>query len=299
MGDRHGFLNLLKPPGMTSHDVVAQCRRLLNQSRIGHTGTLDPGAAGVLVVACGRATRLARYLLESVKAYRAEVRLGVATDTQDASGTVIGRGDTSGVTAEELAHILARRRGPGTQVPPMVSAVKQQGVPLHRLARRGEEVARKPRPVVFHRLELLEYRREGDRAVARLDVECSAGTYVRALCADVGDDLGVGGHLAFLVRTASGPFTLDDSVTLEELAAGPELWLIDPGEGVRHFPAVEVEGRDRDRVLHGNPVPALAGPTGTVRVMAGGRLLAMAEAIDDGPGRRLLPRVVVAEVGGL
>lgn len=279
---------------MTSHDAVSAARRWSGQAAIGHTGTLDPGAAGVLVLAVGRATRLARYVLEGAKAYRAEMTLGVKTTTQDAAGEVTATADASLISRELLEAAIGRRSGQGHQVPPMVSAIKRDGVPLYRLARRGEEIPRQPRPVTFHRLDLLEFR-PGRQALAMLDVECSAGTYIRTLCADLGDDLGVGAHLSFLVRTASGPFRLEDACTLEELSeGGMSRWLLPPATGVAGWPKVVLGDADARRMLHGRPVTVGGGPQGTVQVVDGdGRLLAMAEAMSLEDARRLLPRVVL------
>jgi tRNA pseudouridine55 synthase len=279
---------------MTSHDAVSAARSWSGQSGIGHTGTLDPGAAGVLVLAVGRATRLARYVLEGSKTYRAELRLGVKTTTQDAAGELTATADASAVDRSSLEAAVKRRIGPGYQVPPMVSAIKHRGVPLYRLARRGEEVPRQPRPVTFHRLELIEFR-PGREAAALLDVECSAGTYIRTLCAELGDELGVGAHLSFLVRTASGPFRLEDACTLEELASGGLVrWLLPPAAGVAGWPKVVLADTSAHSILHGRPVVVEGGPQGMVQVLGGdGRLLAMAEAISLGDSRRLLPRVVL------
>ncbi|HCC32826.1 MAG TPA: tRNA pseudouridine(55) synthase TruB [Clostridiales bacterium] len=279
---------------MTSHDAVSAARRWSGQATIGHTGTLDPGAAGVLVLAVGRATRLARYILEGTKAYRAEMTLGVKTATQDAAGEVTATADATPIGRELLEAAIRLRVGQGYQVPPMVSAIKRDGVPLYRLARRGEEVVRAPRPITFYRIDLLEFR-PGRQAVAMLDVECSAGTYIRTLCADLGDDLGVGAHLSFLVRTASGPFRLEDACTLEELSEeGMSRWLLPPAAGVTGWPKVVLGDADARRMLHGRAVTVDGGPHGTVQVIDGdGRLLAMAEARSLGDGRRLWPRVVL------
>ncbi len=248
----------------------------------------------MLVLAVGRATRLSRYVLEGSKTYRAEMTLGKTTTTQDADGEVVATADASSISRPLVEGALKRRLGPGYQLPPMVSAIKRDGVPLYRLARRGEEVARAPRPLTFHRLDLLEFR-PGRQAVAMLDVECSAGTYVRTLCADLGDDLGVGAHLSFLVRTASGPFRLEDACTLEELTEqGLSRRLLPPAAGVAAWPRVILEDDEARRILQGRPVTVGAGPGGTVQVAArDGRLLAMAEAVSLGERRRLLPRVVL------
>ncbi len=253
----------------------------------------------MLVIACGQATRLVRYLQGSRKTYRAEMVLGVRTTTQDAQGEVLGEVDASAVRPESLARVLASRVGAGWQVPPMVSALKRDGVPLYRLARSGREVPRAPRPVVVHRLDLLDFRVVGPRVLALVDLECSAGTYVRTLCADVGEELGVGAHLGFLVRTASGPFRLEESVSFEELtrAKTPRRWLVSPRDALAEFPEVMVAGLARRRVLNGNPVALPGGPARTVRIIdPEGRLLAMGEVVGDGGDWRLEPRAVLTEV---
>jgi len=211
-----GFI-ALKPPGMTSHDVVAFVRRLTGVRRVGHSGTLDPGAGGVLPICVGPAVRLVEYLQEGRKVYRFQLILGETTDTQDASGRVrerrpvtTGRGD--------LEEVLPRFVGLIEQVPPMFSSLKKGGHPLHELARRGIEVDRPTRLVTIHDLRLLDYRAGAGSARAVLEVTCSKGTYVRTLCADIGESLGVGGHMGFLVRLETGGFRTEEAVTLEELA---------------------------------------------------------------------------------
>jgi tRNA pseudouridine55 synthase len=211
---------------MTSHDVVAFVRRLTGVRRVGHSGTLDPAAAGVLNVLIGPAVRLVEYLQEGRKVYRCRLVLGATTDTQDATGQVIERRPV--VTGRsDLEAILGDFVGPIEQVPPMYSSLKAGGLPLHKLARRGLEVERRPRPVVIWDLRVLDYRAsvsagEGDLAEATLEVVCSKGTYVRTLCTDVGRRLGCGGHMGFLIRLESGGFTLENGATLEELAAARE-----------------------------------------------------------------------------
>ncbi|MBY6276923.1 tRNA pseudouridine(55) synthase TruB, partial [Symbiobacterium thermophilum] len=279
-------LNLLKPPGMTSHDVVAFVRRALGVKKAGHTGTLDPGVAGVLPVCVGRATRLAEYIAGSDKAYRAEITFGVATDTQDGFGEVVAEADASHLTRGDVAYALTRFHGPIEQVPPMVSAVKVGGKRLYELARKGVEVEREPRRVFIHRLQLLDFR-PGPRPVAYIDVVCSKGTYVRTLAHDLGRFLQVGAHLSYLVRTRSGPFVLAQAATLEELAAG-KARLLPPAAALGDMPRVTVSGRAAARVLHGvAPAVRVEHPDGTTVavVAANGALLALAEA--DGGGLRL------------
>jgi tRNA pseudouridine55 synthase len=208
-----GILVVNKPLGWTSHDVVAHVRRLAREKRVGHAGTLDPMATGVLLVCLGRATRVTEYLMASDKTYRATVRLGVETDTHDADGQVLA---TRPVDADEsdVRRVLARFVGEIDQVPPMYSALKREGKPLYKLARKGLAVERAPRGVVIHEITLRAWQ-PPDLAI---DVRCSPGTYVRSLAHDVGAALGCGAHLSQLTRLASGSFTLDDAVTLQDLA---------------------------------------------------------------------------------
>jgi len=210
----NGVINVLKPPGMTSHDVVAFIRRELRQKKVGHTGTLDPQACGVLPVCVGQATRLADYISGEDKEYLFCLTLGVTTTTQDAWGEETDRKDVSNLSLREIKRVLTTFTGKIEQVAPMYSAVKIDGVPLYRRARRGETVERKARTVIIKELRLLEYKMPH----LTLLVNCSKGTYVRTLCHDIGKLLGVGGHLSFLLRTRVGGFMLDDSVTLEEIA---------------------------------------------------------------------------------
>jgi len=265
---------------MTSHDVVQYFRRLLGERRVGHTGTLDPGAAGVLPLAVGRATRLAEFLLALGKSYRFEITLGVTTDTLDASGRVTSEAPT-GVTARDLEGVLPAFTGRIKQVPPMVSALKRQGARLHTLARKGMEIEREPREVVIYSLDVVGFF-PGEHPRALVDVSCSSGTYVRVLCQDMGEALGCGAHMSFLVRTASGPFSLGDAILLEEAAemakAGRAQEMLEPMErGVAHLPEVQVPWDEIGMIATGRS-PSQASPDGLVRLVSpGGRLLAVAE----------------------
>ncbi|HKP98737.1 MAG TPA: tRNA pseudouridine(55) synthase TruB, partial [Actinomycetes bacterium] len=212
-----GVLVCDKPAGLTSHDVVARVRRLAGQRRVGHGGTLDPPATGVLVMALGRATRLLPFLPTEPKHYLAEIAFGAETDTLDAAGTVTAIAAIDGVDTQRLRAAMAGFLGPQEQVPPMVSAIKVDGERLYAKARRGEEVERAPRPIVIHDLELLGLA-QGERPVATVSVVCSGGTYVRSLAADLGRSLGTLAHLASLRRTAVGRFAEADAHTLEVLA---------------------------------------------------------------------------------
>ena len=263
-----GVLNVLKPPGMTSHDVVDAVRRLAGLRRVGHTGTLDPGAAGVLVLCLGRATRLSEFLMDVDKEYRVELRLGVRTSTGDAYGDLLpppdrprgAAGPAAGPTLRRSAIEAALRRFTGEilQVPPMVSAIHHEGARLYELARRGETVDVQPRPVVIQAIEVLTHNREWTRLLLR--VTCGKGTYIRKLCADIGDSLGLGGYARFMVRTRAGTFDIEHAGTLEELAAlaaagALDRALISMDDAVGHLPAVDLSDQNVSDVLHGHPVP--------------------------------------------
>lgn len=209
-----GIVNVLKPPGMTSSNAVADVRRLFSMKRVGHLGTLDPGAAGVLPVSLGRATRLFDFLVDKEKEYIAEIAFGACTDTQDSYGRVIRRSGVR-VSEEQLSETLGLFLGGQMQTAPGYSALKAGGKALYTLARSGRDVPERVRPVVFHALELLD-RTDENRYLLR--VRCSRGTYVRTLCEDIGARLGACAHLSFLLRTASGAFRVEDSLSIEELA---------------------------------------------------------------------------------
>lgn len=208
-----GFININKPKGMTSHDIVANVRRLTGIRQIGHTGTLDPFAEGVLPICIGRATRLIEYL-EDDKAYVATVQFGSNTDTYDLDGQVTQTFDKK-VTREELEAVLDDFRGEIEQMPPIYSAIKVNGKKLYEYARKGEEVEIKPRRVTIEKLELVDF--DATSQTAQLEVKCSKGTYIRSLAFDIGKKLGAGAHLSALVRTQAGRFTLDKSITLQKL----------------------------------------------------------------------------------
>lgn len=237
----NGILNFLKPPGMTSHDAVAVVRRVLWTKKVGHTGTLDPQAAGVLPICVGQATRIVEMLQEDRKTYRAELTLGIATDTQDRWGTLLMERPVS-VTEEQLAAAFRQFTGEIKQVPPMYSALKVDGQKLCDLARKGITVEREARPQTIHALNLIRF--DGQKAL--FDVSCSKGTYVRTLCHDIGEYLGCGGAMSFLLRTATGAFDIRDSITLEELKAceSPEVaarWLVGIDEAFGGTPRLELK----------------------------------------------------------
>jgi len=267
-----GVLVVDKPAGMTSHDVVAIVRRRLGEKRVGHAGTLDPDATGVLVLGVGRATRLLRFVEIHEKEYVASVTFGVSTTTQDASGNVIAESDASGITRADVERAAGEMVGEIEQVPPMVSAVKVGGERLYKKARRGEDVDRAPRRVVVHSLEVEEFT-PGVRAVARMRARCSRGTYVRTLAHDLGRTLGVGGHVATLRRVRVGPFVDAGADSPDAVASDllrPMLAAVDG------YPRREVTAEDARAAVHGRALVAF-GVEGPYAVVSDGALVAMAE----------------------
>lgn len=258
----NGILIIDKPQDWTSMDVCARLRRCLGERRIGHAGTLDPMATGVLPVFVGRATRAVEFASEGQKEYLAGLRLGLVTDTQDTSGAVLEERPAA-VTPGELEAVLPRFRGPIQQVPPMYSAIKIQGKKLYELARKGREVERPPRPITIHSLTVEDVLGP-DRFLIR--VRCSKGTYVRTLCHDIGQALGCGGTMFSLRRTMAAGFTLADSHTIEEVQELGEALLAPADSLFRQYPAyvIPTEGAER-RCRCGNPLTAEV-PDGLYRV---------------------------------
>jgi tRNA pseudouridine55 synthase len=253
----NGLLILNKPHGLTSHDVVARVRRAIQVKQVGHAGTLDPLATGVLVVCVGQATRISEYLLGHDKTYRATIRLGVETDTYDADGRVIARHEVS-VDRSAIERTSAKFIGPIRQVPPMHSALKHGGQKLYELARAGLEVDRPARPITIHSIDLIDWQSPD----VTIDVHCSAGTYIRSLAHDLGQELGTGAHLIALERTASGPFRLAEAITLDEFEAlahehqwQAQLHSIDQALG--EWPAVTLNQAQRTRAITGGPIDSL------------------------------------------
>jgi len=254
----NGILNILKPPGMTSHDVVSFARRLLGTKKIGHTGTLDPGVAGVMVLCVGKATRLVEYLLDSGKAYRCELTLGKATDTQDAFGQVVSEKKSFLINHARLEEVIEQFRGKIQQVPPMYSAVRHQGKKLYELARTGQEVERRAREVEIKSLQILNCQNFINSGLTFdskviFDVECSKGTYIRTLCADIGEKLGCGAYMSYLVRTAVGKFFLKDSWSLEELKnlEGPSRVLQAMTPSILGLSEIVVNEKGQEKLSHG------------------------------------------------
>lgn len=278
-----------KPAGMTSHDVVAVCRRVLGERRVGHAGTLDPDATGVLLVGVGAVTRVLRFVTDLPKTYTGEVVLGVETSTLDASGEVTAHHDMSGVTVDDARRVVAEHlTGPILQVPPMVSAIQIGGRRLHDLAREGIAVERAPRPVTVHRFDVAP---TSDPLVLRVEVVCSSGTYVRSLAADLGRLLGGGAHLRDLRRTAIGSFTVEQAVPLDAVGRDP---LLPPAAALRDHPRVTVTTEVAALVGTGRVLERAAGPfpgDGPWAVLApDGALLAVYEPHGD----RVKPAVVLA-----
>ncbi|MFO7192565.1 MULTISPECIES: tRNA pseudouridine(55) synthase TruB [Thermocrispum] len=280
-----GLVIVDKPAGMTSHDVVARMRRIFGTRKVGHAGTLDPMATGVLVVGIERATKLLGHLSLDRKTYRATIALGAATTTEDAEGEIVSAADPAAVrkiTDEQIGAGIAALTGEIMQVPSAVSAVKVDGKRAYARVRAGEQVELPARPVTVHRFDLLRTRRPGSRTGLELDVEvdCSAGTYVRALARDLGAALGVGGHLTALRRTKAGPFGLAAARTLEELEEHPTLSLSLDAAVRAAFPIRQAGAAAAKAVRYGQRIPA-AGVEGTYGIVdQQGRALAL--AVDRG-----------------
>jgi tRNA pseudouridine55 synthase len=286
-----------KPRGWTSHDVVDAARRWLGTRQVGHLGTLDPLATGVLPLAVRSATKLVSFLEGGDKVYVGTIRLGEDTDTLDAAGTVLRRHDGPLPDEEAVRVALTGFLGEILQVPPMFSAVKKDGVPLHRLARQGREVERPPKKVRIDRIEVRGYRAPH----LEVEVRCSPGTYVRVLASDLGAKLGCGGHLRDLCRTDSGPFALAEAATVDELTEEAERGEIDrrviPPVNVLGLPVLRLDAEEALRVNHGGEItsqgPPLRPGSRVAALEPGGRLLAVLEVR---PGRRLRPVRVLPPV---
>jgi tRNA pseudouridine55 synthase len=254
-----GILNLDKPRGKTSFGVVALVRRLSGERRVGHAGTLDPDATGVLPICLGQGTRLIEFLAGATKVYKAEIELGIATDTYDASGKVIQRCDASSLTREQVETALSSFIGFIDQTPPMYSAVKHQGIPLYRWARAGVELPRKARRVEFSRLEIVDWQ----LPLFTLEVECSKGTYIRSLAHDLGQKLGCGAHLRNLVRLRSGPFYIGDAISISKLedAFRQGYWselVRSMDTAVLYLPMMTVDEEGERAIMNGRPLALAA-----------------------------------------
>lgn len=251
-----GIVNILKPSGMTSHDVVSFVRRCTRIKKVGHTGTLDPQAIGVLPVCIGKATKVVDLITEREKTYRAELKLGVTTDTQDSYGKILDQHKVN-FSGEIIREVMMDFEGTIEQIPPMYSAVKVKGQKLYELARKGIEVKRQPRKVKISYIDIIDV--DLQEHTVLFDVECSKGTYIRTLCHDIGQRLGCGAHMSFLLRTKSGPFSLKQAVTVEDfqrrsIQGDIRELLIPIDKMFLHFPSVTVNAVGEKKVMHGTPV---------------------------------------------
>lgn len=257
-----GILVINKPAGMTSHDVVAQLRRILKEKRIGHTGTLDPDATGVLVICIGKATKIIQFLDDNEKIYEGTITFGIETDTMDADGQVIKVMDSTQVESDDVKRSFDDFVGEILQTPPMVSAIKINGERLYNLARQGKKVDREPRKINVHEFELIRFYTEGiskfatDKVFSKADfrVKCSRGTYVRVLASDVGEKIGCGAHLSRLIRTKSGEFVLENSIELDKIKAEPDIAcsVILPVDSALSFmPAIHISELVKRKLLNG------------------------------------------------
>lgn len=277
-----GVLVVDKPSGRTSFDVVRDVRNLLKIKKVGHTGTLDPMATGVLPLCLGEATKIAGLLTESEKAYDAVIKLGAETDTLDAEGTLVSESPVPPLTPALLESVLEKFRGSYLQTPPMYSAVKIGGKRLYELARKGEEVERVARPVTVHSLELRDF----NATELTVSVACSKGFFVRTLAQELGRALGTGAHLKALRRTKSGPFSLAMAVPLDRLTSPADVLprLVPMVEALTDLPRVTVSEEDARRVRHGVPLELRVEPGRLCLLSEAGALLALAESL---PGKRL------------
>ena len=274
----NGIVIIDKPQGWTSQDVTARLRRVFNTKRIGHGGTLDPMATGVLPVFVGRATRGVEFFEHAEKTYETVLRLGITTDTEDITGTVLTRCDAF-VTGAQLEQVLQQFRGEIMQVPPMYSALKVNGQKLCDLARKGKEVERKPRPITIHELTLLGMETDG----IRLRVRCSKGTYIRTLCKDIGQALGCGGCMAALRRVTAGEYTIEESVPLAELleSEDPGAYLRPVDTMFRNYPAVTLSEKQTLRCRNGNSF-SVKMENGTYRAYSQNGEFLMLAKVEDG-----------------
>ena len=294
--DVNGVVVLDKPVGMSSNDAVQRVKRLFNARKVGHTGSLDPLATGVLPLCLGEATKFSQYLLTSDKTYVATLRLGVSTDSGDVDGKVIEERNVGEIPRDRLEAALEGFRGDIEQVPPMFSAVKHQGQPLYKLARQGIEIEREARPVTIYRNEIVDF--EGDRLT--IEVHCSKGTYVRTIAHDLGEVLGCGAHVVALRRTMAGPYIEDDLVTLDQVTRMAEDGRLDEllrpvATTVGQWPPVELAGAPAFYLKQGQPVLVPHAPTeGWVRLYEqendNGRFIGVGEILTDG---RVAPRRLI------
>ncbi len=298
-----GVLNIRKHEGPTSHDLVYRARQIFSQKRVGHAGTLDPMATGVLVVCLGKATRIVEYLMGTPKEYRARMALGQVTDSQDSTGIVLAEKDASGINREQLERAIEEFVGEIEQIPPMVSAIKHQGKPLYKLAREGKTIERTPRKLNVYSIQLLNFV-PGKLAEAEILVGCSSGTYIRTLCHDIGEKLGCGGHMSMLERTKVGVFSIENAVTIEELENAKaedrlEEYVLSINNALGAMPAVVLRSGDVDSVLHGNTVGIDGLPENgdIVRILApDGDLIGLGMTDMVGTSAVLRPKKVLVDI---
>lgn len=258
-----GIINVLKPPGMTSHDVVSFVRRTFGLKKVGHAGTLDPAAAGVLPVFLGSATRLIEYTTDCDKTYRVELTFGYATDTGDDTGEIIAKKTDFDLQPDIVNKVIKSFRGKIKQLPPMHSAIKIDGKKLYEYARQGLEIERQPRDVEIYDITVLKT----EKNLVLFDVNCSKGTYIRSLCTDIGSKLGIPAVMSFLVRTRVGSFTLSQARTLEEITALGDMILMPPEHAITQLPKVQLTVAESDAFVHGQNISlAPQSPVGTFRV---------------------------------
>lgn len=295
-----GLLNMLKPPGITSHDLVDHVRRAVRMRRVGHTGTLDPAAAGVVMIMLGGMTRLSQYLTSVSKVYRAEITLGIATDTLDGEGRVVQRASAAEIARERVAEELSALTGDLQIAPPLYSAVRVQGKRLYEIAREGGDASPEPRLMRVLRFEMLSFE-EGETARVLTEVECAKGTYVRSLAALLGERLGCGAYLSFLVRTSVGSHAVAQSLTPDELTEAAQAGalsevVIPPADALAEFTRLQATREAAMTLANGNPVPAWEAVTDGefVSVLApDGRLLGVAEVMTTDGVRVLQPRRIL------
>lgn len=252
----NGIVNVLKPPGLTSSDVVVYLRRKLGIKKVGHTGTLDPEAAGVLPVCLGKATKISDYIMHQDKVYRCGMKLGITTDTADLTGEIISKSEDL-PDLNQITEALNSFLGESEQIPPMYSAIKVNGQKLYQLARKGTEIDLPPRKINIHEIKLLSFQPPDN---VLFEVGCSKGTYIRALCRDIGSVLGCGAAMAYLVRTRTGTFTAEESSTLDEIISAHEQGslsslILPMGKALEHvMPSIKLKKECQERVSHGNSV---------------------------------------------
>ena len=290
-----GIINLIKPPGMTSHDVISYARKTLHMKRIGHSGTLDPSAAGVLPLFLGHATRMIEFYDSFPKSYRAEIIFGIKTDTYDITGTVISSIKNCDIDMVRIREILKMFKGNILQVPPMYSAIRHKGKKLYDLARKGEIVERPERPISIYSLDINQAAVFLDEEFPHLyfDVECSRGTYIRSLCYDIGEKLGCGAVMGALVRTSCGPFTINNAVTLEDIAEYDSVNWILSSDFMLDMPILTIQGCDAKSVACGKSLPnngvCLPGTSIHVRVYCDEKLIAIYQEQMDNEKSCLVP----------